>query len=121
MAFGQSRTSNYVRVQTNGIIGKCPARLDHSNNNNNNNNNTDILALAEEMLAQKNVESILFEGKKMVESTNLKKLEVFAGEVIKEEERRKTSILPTVALKQTSGSPARTSSATTLSSVSSSC
>lgn len=118
MAFGQSRTSNYVRVQANGIIGKCPARLDHSNNNN---NNTDILALAEEMLAQKNVESILFEGKKMVESTNLKKLELFAGEVIKEEERRKTSILPTVALKQTSGSPARTSSATTLSSLSSSC
>lgn len=115
MAFGQSRTSNYVRVQANGIIGKCPARLDHSNNN------TDILALAEEMLAQKNVESILFEGKKMVESTNLKKLELFAGEVIKEEERRKTSILPTVALKQTSGSPARTSSATTLSSLSSSC
>lgn len=116
MAFGQSRTSNYVRVQANGIIGKCPARLDHSNNI-----NTDILALAEEMLAQKNVESILFEGKKMVESTNLKKLESFAGEVIKEEERRKTSILPTVALKQTSGSPARTSSATTLSSLSSSC
>lgn len=117
MAFGQSRTSNYVRVQANGIIGTCPARLDHSNNN----NNTNILALAEEMLAQKNVESILFEGKKMVESTNLKKLELFAGEVIKEEERRKTSILPTVALKQTSGSPARTSSATTLSSLSSSC
>lgn len=119
MAFGQSRTSNYVRVQATGIIAKNPARMDHSNNKNN--TNTDILALTEEMLAQRNVESILFEGKKMVESTNLKKLELFAGEVIKEEERRKTSILPTVALKQTSGSPARTSSATTLSSLSSSC
>ncbi|XP_024158983.1 patatin-like protein 7 [Rosa chinensis] len=119
MAFGQSRTSNYVRVQATGIIAKNPARMDHSNNKSN--TNTDILALTEEMLAQRNVESILFEGKKMVESTNLKKLELFAGEVIMEEERRKTSILPTVALKQISGSPARTSSATTLSSLSSSC
>ena len=120
MAFGQSRTSNYVRVQAIGIVAKSPARMDHANNNKNS-TNRDILALTEEMLAQRNVESILFEGKKMVETTNLKKLESFAGEVIKEEDRRKTSILPTVALKQTSGSPARTSSATTLSSLSSSC
>ncbi|KAL6201604.1 hypothetical protein ACLB2K_025317 [Fragaria x ananassa] len=129
MAFGQSRTSNYVRVQATGIIAKSPALMDHAkspalmdhSNNNKKNTNTDILALTDEMLEQRNVESILFEGKRMVESTNLKKLELFAGEVIKEEERRKTSILPTVALKQTSGSPARTSTATTLSSLSSSC
>ncbi|XP_050369451.1 patatin-like protein 7 [Argentina anserina] len=121
MAFGDSRTSNYVRVQATGNIAKSAARMDHSNNSNKNNTNRDILALTDEMLAQRNVESTLFEGKKIVESTNLKKLELFAGEVIKEEERRKTSILPTVALKQTSGSPARTSSATTLSSLSSSC
>ncbi|KAL6197038.1 hypothetical protein ACLB2K_032651 [Fragaria x ananassa] len=120
MAFGQSRTSNYVRVQATGIIAKSPALMDHSNNNKKN-TNTDILALTDDMLEQRNVESILFEGKRIVESTNLKKLELFAGEVIKEEEMRKTSLLPTVALKQTSGSPARTSTATTLSSLSSSC
>jgi hypothetical protein len=70
------------------------------------------------MLTQKNVESVLFKGRKMGESTNLEKLELFAGDVIKDEERRKTSILPTVVLKQTSPSP-RTSSATTLSTLSS--
>jgi hypothetical protein len=78
------------------------------------------------MLAQKNVESVLFKGRKVVENTNLDKLELFGGELIKEEERRKTSILPTVVLKNASPSPRtsspspRTSSATTLSSLSSS-
>lgn len=117
MAFGQCRTSNYVRIQANGVIAKKhgfvmeKAIKSHKK--------TDILAITEEMLEQKNVESVLFKGKKIAESTNLDKLESFAGELIKEQERRKTSILPTVALKQGSPSP-RTSSATTLS-TSSSC
>jgi hypothetical protein len=87
---------------------------------------SDLLAVSEEMLAQKNVESVLFKGRKVVENTNLDKLELFGGELIKEEERRKTSILPTVVLKNGSPSPRtsspspRTSSATTLSSLSSS-
>lgn len=80
----------------------------------------DILSKAEEMLEQKNVESVLFQGRKIVESTNLEKLQSFAGELIKEQEKRKTSILPTVVLKQHPSSSPRTSSATTLS-TSSSC
>ncbi|KDP30674.1 hypothetical protein JCGZ_15549 [Jatropha curcas] len=110
MAFGQCRTSNYVRIQANGIIGKKQIKSEKR---------TNILAMTEEMLEQKNVESVLFKGKKIAESTNLDKLESFGGELIKEQERRKTSILPTVVLKQGSPSP-RTSSATTLS-TSSSC
>lgn len=120
MAFGQSRASNYVRVQANGIISKMHGGLQASNKNKN--KKIEMLALTEEMLAQKNVEAVLFKGKKMVESTNVEKLEMFAGELIKEEERRKTCFLPTVVLKQTcSTSPSRTSSATTLSTMSSSC
>ncbi|KAM1244914.1 hypothetical protein ACFX2I_036177 [Malus domestica] len=119
MAFGQSRATNYVRVQANGIISKMHGGPQNSNGKNK--NKIDMLALTEEMLSQKNVESILFQGKKMVKSTNVEKLEMFSGELIKEQERRKTCILPTVALKQTSSSsPSRTSSATTIS-MSSSC
>ncbi|KAJ4821983.1 hypothetical protein Tsubulata_007534 [Turnera subulata] len=117
MAFGQCRTSNYVRIQANGVLGKKNHSLEKSTKTH---KKSVILAITEEMLAQKNVESILFEGKKMVDSTNLDKLESFAGELIKEHERRRTTILPTVVLKQASPSP-RTSSATTLSTWSSSC
>ncbi|CAL5412676.1 unnamed protein product [Camellia sinensis] len=114
MAFGQSRTSNYVRIQANGN-GKFGKKFNNSSMGDKKN----LLSLAEDMLAQKNIESVLFEGKRLAESTNLAKLEVFAGELIKEQERRKTSILPTVALKQGSPSSPRTSSATTLSTTSS--
>ena len=79
---------------------------------------SDKLAIAGVMLKQKNVESVLFQGKRLAEITNLDKLEFSAGELIKEEDRRKTSILPTVVLKMASNSP-RTSSATTLSTLSS--
>ncbi|KAM1319503.1 hypothetical protein TB2_004399 [Malus domestica] len=114
MAFGQSRATNYARVQANGIISKMYGGP--QNPNGKNKNKIDMLALTDEMLSQKNVESVLFQGKKMVQSTNVEKLEMFSGELIKEQERRKTCILPTVMLKQTSSSsPSRTSSATTLS------
>ncbi|KAF3450019.1 hypothetical protein FNV43_RR06098 [Rhamnella rubrinervis] len=103
MAFGDCRLRNYVRIQANGIV--CEKK-------------TDILDVADDMLAQKNVESILFQGKKMMQSSNLEKIAAFGGELVKEQERRKTSILPTVALKQMSPSP-RTSSATTFSTLSS--
>ncbi|KEH37045.1 putative galactolipase [Medicago truncatula] len=117
MAFGECRLNNYVRIQSNGAMAKVnkgkPAKTV-----------SDLVAVSEEMLAQKNVESVLFKGRKVVENTNLDKLELFGGELIKEEERRKTSILPTVVLKNGSPSPRtsspRTSSATTLSTSSSS-
>ncbi|KAK1410868.1 hypothetical protein QVD17_37409 [Tagetes erecta] len=107
MAFAQSRSSNYGRIQGNkGFVD-----LDNLNKE----KETNILKLAEQMLRQKNVESVLFQGKKC-NKTNLDKLELFATEIVKETERRKLNILPTVVLRQTttSSSP-RTSSATTLS------
>ncbi|XP_004249303.1 patatin-like protein 3 [Solanum lycopersicum] len=111
MAFGEFRNNNYVRVQGNEIIvGKKHMIKDEKKRKS--------IAIAEEMLKQKNVESILFQGKKLMEKTNLEKLEIFAGELIKEEEMRKNSILSPVVLKQSSSSP-RTSSATSLSTISS--
>ncbi|KAJ0840057.1 putative patatin-like phospholipase domain, Acyl transferase/acyl hydrolase/lysophospholipase [Helianthus annuus] len=107
MAFGQSRASNYGRIQGNkGFV---------DSGNLNKGKETNMLKLAEQMLRQKNVESVLFQGKKC-NKTNLDKLEFFATEIVKETERRKLNILPTVVLRQTttSSSP-RTSSATTLS------
>ncbi|KHN14349.1 hypothetical protein glysoja_012387 [Glycine soja] len=116
MAFGECRTSNYVRIQSNGIMANKSTEAKSCKTA------SDLFAMSEEMLAQKNVESILFRGKKVAENTNMDKLELFGGELIKEQERRKTSILATVVLKNNnaSPSPSRTSSATTLSTLSSS-
>ena len=102
-------------MQGNSIIAKNQGDLEKAKVSN---KKMDILAETENMLAQKNVESVLFRGKKIVANSNLEKIELFAGELVKEQERRKTSILPMVTLKQMSHSP-RTSSATTLSTLSS--
>ncbi|KAL8193840.1 hypothetical protein R6Q57_026082 [Mikania cordata] len=109
MAFGQSRTSNYGRIQGN------KGMIDSENLNKGGKETNTTLKLAEHMLRQKNVESVLFQGKKC-NKTNLDKLELFATEIVKETERRRLNILPTVVLRQTttSSSP-RTSTATTLS------
>lgn len=110
MAFGQSRTSGYLRIQANKGL------LDLEQHN----KDVNMLSLADKMLKQQNVESILFHGKKC-NSTNLEKLELFAGEILKENERRKTDVLPLVLLNETTtSSSARSSSATTLSTISSS-
>ncbi|PIA33864.1 hypothetical protein AQUCO_03900010v1 [Aquilegia coerulea] len=92
MAFGEYMTSNYVRIQANGNADKCIRR----------NSTSRLLETADAMLVQKSVESVLFRGKKVVQKTNSNKLEGFAGELIKEHERRKFSILPTVMFKQSS-------------------
>lgn len=118
MAFGESQYSrNYIRIQSNNIMA---AEKQHCilKERDPKNKCKYILGMIEEMLEQKNVESILFKGKRIGERSNLEKLELFATEVVKEQERRKTSFLPMVTLKQNSTSP-RTSSATTLSSWSS--
>ncbi|CAL0301042.1 unnamed protein product [Lupinus luteus] len=112
MAFVECKMNNYVRIQSNGIMSK-------TNKVKCNKTMFDLLAVSEEMLAQKSVESVLFKGKKVVENTNLEKLELFGGDLIKEQERRQNSILPIVVFKNASPSP-RTSSATTLSTLSSS-
>ncbi|KAF9620645.1 hypothetical protein IFM89_013671 [Coptis chinensis] len=103
MAFGGVRASNYVRIQANGF-NIVPRKSSNSSGI-----GKKLLEIAEEMLAQKNVESVLFKGKKVAENTNADKLELFAGALIKEHERRKSSVFPTVMFKQSSP---RTSSAT---------
>ncbi|XP_028759357.1 patatin-like protein 6 [Neltuma alba] len=113
MAFVECSRGNYVRIQSNGVMAK---KAEGGSGR----TTSDLVAASEEMLAQKSVESVLFKGKRVVDNTNGDKLELFGGELIKEEERRKTSILPTVVLKHASPSP-RTSSATTLSTLSSGC
>ncbi|XP_068657207.1 patatin-like protein 7 [Aristolochia californica] len=105
MAFGQSWSSNYVRIQGNGFGNRKSPVQKGSNSS-----STKLqLEAAEEMLKQKNVESLLFRGKKIGEKTNKEKLNWFAGELVKENERRKTSSYPTVVLKQATP---RSSSAT---------
>lgn len=55
---------------------------------------------AEEMLRQKNVESVLFGGKRVRGQTNMEKLDWLAGELVLEHRRRSCRIAPTVAFKR---------------------
>ncbi|ONK70661.1 uncharacterized protein A4U43_C04F200 [Asparagus officinalis] len=59
-----------------------------------------LLGAADEMLKQKNVESVMFGGKRIGEQTNMEKLDWFAGELVLEHQRRSCRIAPTVAFKQ---------------------
>jgi hypothetical protein len=59
-----------------------------------------LTGIADEMLKQKNVESVLFGGKRISEQTNYEKLDWFAGELVLEHQRRSCRIAPTVAFKQ---------------------
>ncbi|KAL5775574.1 hypothetical protein ACOSP7_013131 [Xanthoceras sorbifolium] len=74
MAFGELRTSNYVRIQTNG----------------------DIIGRESKILEEKMYDCVLFKGRKRVDYTIVQKVEMFGAEIIKEDEKRKTSIMPTV-------------------------
>ncbi|KAL6880239.1 hypothetical protein ACP4OV_011804 [Aristida adscensionis] len=90
MAFGQSRTSNYVRIQGTGTRrggggggGRaapmaCGGEAEQT-----------AVWEAEEMLRQRSVESVLFQGRKLAGETNADKLERFARELAKEHQRRK--------------------------------
>ncbi|KAL6647072.1 hypothetical protein ACP70R_014509 [Stipagrostis hirtigluma subsp. patula] len=88
MAFGHSRTSNYVRIQgTGGRRGggggraarvACGGEAEQR-----------AAWEAEEMLRQKSVESVLFQGRRLAGETNAEKLERFARELAKEHQRRK--------------------------------
>ncbi|CAN6317501.1 unnamed protein product [Urochloa humidicola] len=100
MAFGHACGNNYVRIQAT----KAPGLLDAKT----------AAAAAGAMLAQRNVESVMFRGRRLSERTNADKVDAVAEELVKEQERRRRSPLPNVAIKQI-GSP-RLSSATTASS-----
>ncbi|CAN6287437.1 unnamed protein product [Urochloa humidicola] len=102
MAFGHACGSNYVRIKASS---KAPApALDAET----------AAAAAGAMLAQRNVESVLFRGRRLSERTNAEKVDAVAAELVKEQERRRCSPLPNVAIKQ--AATPRLSSATTASS-----
>ncbi|CAH9119054.1 unnamed protein product [Cuscuta europaea] len=97
MAFGQSRSSNYVRIQANGSSVGGGVCLDTDPGPN---NVRKLVRIADEMLVQKNVESVLFGGKRMGES-NSQKLDWLAGELVEEQQRRRISGLsPIVSIKK---------------------
>ncbi|XP_047316206.1 patatin-like protein 6 [Impatiens glandulifera] len=98
MAFGQSRSGNYVRIQANGsTLGTCGPSVDTDANPS---NVKMLMGVADEMLKQKNVESVMFGGKRISSQSNSEKLDWFAGELVLEHQRRSCRIAPTVAFKQ---------------------
>ncbi|KAG6495075.1 patatin-like protein 6 [Zingiber officinale] len=100
LAFGQCRNSNYVRIQANpSTMGKCRADVDSEPSPA---NVKALLVAAEEMLKQRNMESLLFSGRRIGEQTNMEKLDWLAGELVLEHQRRSSRIAPTVAFKQAS-------------------
>ncbi|OIV91371.1 hypothetical protein TanjilG_01989 [Lupinus angustifolius] len=104
MAFGHCRSSNYVRIQANGsTMGRCGSNVDTDSSPS---NVKMLIGIAEEMLNQENVESMLFGGKRIGEQRNFEKLDWFAGELVQEHNRRSCRIAPTVAFKQ--ATPKRT-------------
>ncbi|KAK4835174.1 hypothetical protein QYF36_006279 [Acer negundo] len=104
MAFGQSRSSNYVRIQAHGSsLGRCGPNVDTDSNPS---NVKMLVGIAEEMLKQKNVESVLFGGKRIGKQSNFEKLDWFASELVLEHQRRSCRIAPTVAFKQATPKPA---------------
>ncbi|MCL7039252.1 hypothetical protein MKW94_019112 [Papaver nudicaule] len=103
MAFGQSRSTNYVRIQANGSNSySSGVSLDSDSGSR---NSKMLVGLAEDMLKQKNVESVLFGGKRIAQQTNFEKLDWFAGELILEHQRRSSRLTPTVAFKQATHKP----------------
>lgn len=103
MAFGQCRSTNYVRVQANGSsFGRCGPNVDTDPSPN---NVKMLVGIGEEMLKQKNVESVLFGGKRISEQSNSEKLDWFAEELVLEHQRRSCRIAPTVAFKQPISKP----------------
>ncbi|CAL5076888.1 unnamed protein product [Urochloa decumbens] len=122
MAFGQSRTSNYVRIQGTGSRrggggggGRAPRACGGETRE-------QAVWKAEAMLLQRSVESVLFQGRKLAGETNAEKLERFARELAKEHARRKQQaaaaeqessgdgpppVLPAVAAKQTPPTPTK--------------
>ncbi|KAG2542044.1 patatin-like protein 6 [Panicum virgatum] len=102
-AFGQCRSPNYLRIQAkresmppcgpDGEYEPTPGNV------------RALLAAADEMLKQRNVESVLFEGRRVAEQTNAEKLDRFAAELVAEHRSRGSRIAPTVAFKQAPQKP----------------
>lgn len=73
----------------------------------------ELLAMAEERLAQRNVESVLFRGKRLSGKTNAETLEWVSAELVRQRDGRKGLPLPAAVFKE--GTP-RSSSSSLLSS-----
>ncbi|VFQ64772.1 unnamed protein product [Cuscuta campestris] len=90
MAFGDFRRNNYVRIQASGSstsVGHRGVDLDWDSGP----KNTKLMVeIAEEMLKQKNVESVMFGGKIVGEESNMEKLEWFAAQLVQEHLMRRT-------------------------------
>lgn len=100
LAFVERRNSSYIRIQANGpSTGRCGADVDSDPSSA---NVKFLLGVADEMLNQKNVESIMFGGRRISDQTNMEKLDRIAGELVLEHRRRSCRIAPTVAFKQPS-------------------
>lgn len=98
MAFGESRATNYVRIQGNGIAaGEAPA---------------------EAALAERCVESVLFRGKKLMAQSNGERLDGVAEQLVQEHHRRLESKTPVVLVKPSATPRTSSSSASTLITVS---
>lgn len=103
MAFGSGHSSNYVRIQANGSsLSRCRANVEFDPSPKNLRRLSEI---GDEMLKQKNVESSLFEGKRIGEQSNFEKLDWFARELVSEHQKRSCRIAPTVAFKQANQKP----------------
>jgi hypothetical protein len=97
MVFGESRATNYVRIQGNGI---APGET------------------AEAALAERGVESVLFRGKKLMAQTNGERLDGVAEQLVREHHRRLESKTPVVLVKPSATPRTSSSSASTLITVS---
>ncbi|WVZ78939.1 hypothetical protein U9M48_026576 [Paspalum notatum var. saurae] len=97
MAFGESRASNYIRIQGNGI---APGET------------------TEAALSERGVESVLFRGKKLMAQTNGERLDGVAEQLVREHHRRLESKTPVVLVKPSATPRTSSSSASTLITVS---
>ncbi|KAL5199899.1 hypothetical protein ABZP36_021102 [Zizania latifolia] len=97
MAFGESRETNYIRIQGNGIATG---------------------ATAEAAMTERSVESILFRGKKLMAQTNGERLDGVAEQLVREHHRRLESKTPVVLIKPSATPRTSSSSASTLITVS---
>ncbi|MQM10541.1 hypothetical protein Taro_043439 [Colocasia esculenta] len=81
MSFGDHRSTNYVRVQANLCdSGKFQSSSDTG----------ELLAMAEGLLAQKNVESVLFWGKRVSQRTNAERLESASAALVRVQDGGRT-------------------------------
>ena len=97
MAFGESRASNYVRIQGNGL---APGET------------------SEAALAERGVESVLFRWRKLMAQTNGERLDGVAEQLVREHHRRLESKAPVVLVKPSATPRTSASSASTLITVS---